>query len=206
MGIVTRVTPDIHAYAAYSLFIQSVYASINNYALLPLYPDDLTTPDFKYHRKLVPLLNALNSTKLGYHFDYLVWMDADVIPLDLDLRFESIASMHPKAHVLMSADVSSVANTGVIIVRNTPWAIKFLSIWLAEESLVSTDQQGLQIVLKRIMNIKDKNKIVILPPSVLNSEAPPMGRQLNSHKILHLAAESIGMCCSNMLYDVLLAS
>ena len=189
----TRATPDIYDYAAYAFFVQSVYASFNNYALFPLYPDDSSIPDYEYHRKLVPLLNAMNSSDLAYHFDYVVWMDADVIPLDLNLRMESIAAMHPKAHVLMSADVSSIANTGVILVKNTLWAKRFLSDWLAEQSVASTDQQGLQLYLKKIVNRrKDMEKIVFLPPSVLNSEAPPMGRQVDGHKILHLAAESTG--------------
>ena len=197
LGIVIRATQNIYDYASYSLFVQSIYASKNNYALFPLYPDDMSTPDYQYHRKLVPLLNTMNSSNLGFHFDFLVWMDADVIPLDLGLRLESIASKHPKAHVLMSADVSSIANTGVILVRNTLWTKKFLTRWLTEKSVASTDQQGLQQLLQKMVgNEKDREKVIFLPPSVLNSEAPPMGRQLKEHKILHLAAESTGKSMS----------
>lgn len=197
VGLVTRATRDIFAYSSYSLFVQSVYAASNNYALFPLIDDDLSKPDYQYHRKLVPILHALNSSHLGYHFDYLIWMDADAIPLDLSIRFERIAASYPQAHILMSADVSSLANTGVMIIRNTIWARNFLFEWLAqhETSRDLTDQHGLQRVFDlRISKMKlgggandVVKKIALLPPHVLNSEAPPMGRQKDTHKVLHIS-------------------
>lgn len=55
-----------------------------------------------------------------------------------------------------------------------------------------TDQIGFEHVYHHLP-AKDKTRIAIVPPHVLNSEAPPMGRQLPSHQILHLAAESSAM-------------
>lgn len=70
--IVTRATPDIHAYAAYSFFLQQEYSRTNGYQLLPLTPDSDTT-DYRYHRKIVPLLEAMERNPFA---DYYVWMDA----------------------------------------------------------------------------------------------------------------------------------
>ena len=55
-----------------------------------------------------------------------------------------------------------------------------------------TDQIGFEHVYHHL-SAKDKARIAIVPPHALNSEAPPMGRQLPSHQILHLAAESSAM-------------
>lgn len=75
IGIVTRATPEITNYSAYSFLVQTMYAERNAYVSFPLYPDT-PVPDYKMHRKLVPLLEALR----GYAIDmnYLVWMDAGI--------------------------------------------------------------------------------------------------------------------------------
>ena len=189
--ILTRVTKDIFEYAAWSLFLQAVYAERNGYSLLAL-PDRENTAqsDYQYYRKLSPMIEAMEGA--AFHSDYFVWMDADLVVLDLDMRIEQIAAAYPAAHILMSADVSSVANTGMIIVRNTAWSLQFLRDWLWEHSTegVTTDQMGFTILYQRRHGDGASSRIAILPPHVLNSEAPPMGRQLPSHQVLHLAAES----------------
>eukprot|EP01041_Mallomonas_annulata_P003385 gene3385-6715_t len=192
VGILTRATPEIYNYAAYSLLNMAIYADINSYLLLPLYPDS-SQRDYSLHRKIVPIVEALEN--VAEDVDYLVWMDADVIILDLNMRIEQIAARYPKAHLLLSADVSAIANSGVIIIRNTKWSINFLREWLSVgyNSTQLTDQMGFDIVYRRRLTKGEKGKIVILPPHILNSEAPPMGRQLPYHQVLHLAAESSDM-------------
>ncbi len=72
--ILTRITPDVIGYAAYSYFVQWWYSSKHyGYQLLPLYPDS-DTVDYQYHRKLVPILDALKDETLGC--DFVFWMDA----------------------------------------------------------------------------------------------------------------------------------
>lgn len=74
--IVTRATKDIHSYAAYSYFLQQQYSEVNGYELLPLTPDS-SRLDYKYYRKIVPMLEAMESRPFA---DYYVWMDSGNSP------------------------------------------------------------------------------------------------------------------------------
>jgi hypothetical protein len=96
--------------------------------------------------------------------------------------------------LLVSADVSSLMNSGFIIFRNSPWTINFLQSWLAISVQFPgfNDQMGFEYVYNNLSE-KDRSKIEILPPDALNSNAPPMGLQLPHNQILHLAAESSSM-------------
>jgi hypothetical protein len=60
IGLLSRATYEIFSYSAYSLFAQAIYASYNGYSLFPLQPNT-DQIDYKYHRKIVPILNALNN-------------------------------------------------------------------------------------------------------------------------------------------------
>ena len=73
IAVVTRSTPDIYNYTVYSYMIQALYATTQNYVMLPLWIDS-DEKDYIYHRKLVPILNAMNSEDLNA--DYVAWMDA----------------------------------------------------------------------------------------------------------------------------------
>lgn len=189
--IVTRMTKEIYDYGSWSLLLQAAYAEVNGYSMLKMRVKDSETPDYQFHRKLVPMIEALEGD--AYHADYLVWMDADLVILDFEMRIEQIAVEYPKAHIIMSADVSAPANTGMIIVRNTAWGLAFLKEWHKEHALLppgSTDQMGFTSVYQRRPSSEVSERVALLSPHVLNSEAPPMGRQQPSHKVLHLAAES----------------
>lgn len=71
--ILTRMTPEIYNYGAYSYLVQNLYAHHNGYTVFPLWKDSGRT-DYQYHRKLVPLLDALRTNSLPV--DYYVWVDA----------------------------------------------------------------------------------------------------------------------------------
>lgn len=74
--ILTRVSPEVVAYGAYSYLVQSLYGLHNGYTLLPLWPDS-GRPDYRYHRKLVPIIDELTSSENVA--DYIVWIDAGVL-------------------------------------------------------------------------------------------------------------------------------
>jgi hypothetical protein len=99
---------------------------------------------------------------------------------------------YPKAHLLVSADVSAVMNSGFIIFKNSQWTLKFMKQWWEARALSRgsvTDQMGFEYIYDKLP-AEEKNRIAILSPDALNSDAPPMSRQLPHNQVLHLAAES----------------
>lgn len=228
VAILSRATENVYAYAAYGMFIQATHARNNGYIYLPsaFYPDEDMNDDYRYHRKLSPIIEALSAPverKVerkrkhktvvmtggeAYFSDYLVWMDADAVPLNMSFRFEKLAASYPQAHILASKDSSSMINTGVMIVKNSEWALEFLRDWRDMKDGVhdgeishppaSTDQAGFAATFS-VYEGKEKagkipsswrSKIAILEVHELNSILPAFSRQEPSHNVLHLAAES----------------
>eukprot|EP01038_Epipyxis_sp_PR26KG_P013665 gene13665-18337_t len=187
----TRSTSDIYTYSLYSLFLQSIYCYYNNYVLLPLFTDS-KLEDYLYHRKLTNILETLNS--YGFMIDYIIWLDADLILLDFNFSIRDLIIRYENSHIIISADVSTMVNTGMFIMKNSVWAKRFVSEWINARNSdgVMNDQLGFDYVYKqraKIENIDDKIKV--LSPEILNSIAPPMGTLEPLHKVLHLAAESL---------------
>lgn len=63
-------------------------------------------------------------------YDHLVWMDADVLITNPDIRIESfVQMMRPDSFMLVGQDFQNL-NTGVFILRNCPLAHEFLrDVW-----------------------------------------------------------------------------
>jgi len=97
---------------------------------------------------------------------------------------KKIIAQYPKAHIVISADVSTMANSGCFIIRNSQWSYQFLKDWhqMHMTSTAINDQMGFEATYKK-RGKEALTKIVILPPDVINSDAPPMGRQLPHHKV-----------------------
>jgi hypothetical protein len=71
--LLTRITPQIYDYAFYSYFLLTSYSRFRNYRIFPVFPDN-SRLDYLYHRKLVPVLELLESDV--YQCDYVIWVDA----------------------------------------------------------------------------------------------------------------------------------
>lgn len=112
---------------------------------------------------------------------------SDLIPLDINYRVEQIASTHPSAYILMSEDVSTIANTGFIIIRTTArrWVISFLNDWmdLRHRPGIFNDQLGFDCLYRQRDREEMDRRVKILPPHVLNSLQSPIRKQLPSHKV-----------------------
>jgi hypothetical protein len=85
----------------------------------------------------------------------------------------------------MSADVSSLANTGFIVVRNSLWTRSFLRDWLAlrDQPGIQTEQLGFDALYRTRDAGEMRQKVAILPAHVMNSIAAPMGEQQPHHKV-----------------------
>ena len=135
VGLVTYATRDIWNYSTYSFAVNEVYAEANGYVMKHL--DESSSPHYDLYdsrwNKVKILEEALDPVDgWARHLEWLVWLDADAIVLDMDLRIEKIVASYPYANVLMSAEhagSSTLVNSGAVIVRNTPWTRTFLHTW-----------------------------------------------------------------------------
>lgn len=198
ISFITRASPEIDEYASYSLLSNVLYMKLHDYGYIIEENIDNNSKfkdDYEYYRKLAPIIESLIDTNTSYptvanQCDYLIWIDADVVILDINFKIENIIDKFPKANIIMSADVSAIANTGFIIIKNNKWSLNFLHNWYNQrlKNKYVSDQNGFEIVYNRFYNTS-RDKIVILPPDAINSDAPPMSRQRDHNQILHLASE-----------------
>lgn len=142
---------------------------------------------------LVCETSALKGSGSSINLSIFPFLSADLIPLDLDYRVEGIIAIQPNAHIYMSADVSSLANTGFIIVRNSRWARGFLRDWLARRHQpgIQTEQLGFETLYYTRDVGEMRGKVAILPVHVMNSIAAPMGEQQPHHKVRAFCAHSV---------------
>ena len=194
VGLVTYASENIWPYAAYSLAVNGAYAEQNGYAIRLIDPNR-SNPEPKDARwnKVALLLEALEPRSgWGRDLDYLVWIDADLIFLDLDLRLEAIAVNHPGAHILVSAEhagSSTLMNSGAVLVRNCAWTRTFLKNWWDfGNRLLYSDQEQFDLLYYSLPP-SERAKIAVLPPDALNTDPPAMTTLRASSKVLHLMGD-----------------
>ena len=76
---------------------------------------------------------------------YLVWMDSDLIAVDMHLRLERYTASFPHAGLLASRDFKQehgVINSGFLIVRVGPWAERCLRAWWTQYPRQQWSDQG----------------------------------------------------------------
>lgn len=194
VGLVTYATSDIWDYTAYSLAVNEAYAEQNGYIMVHL--DEKTSDydgiDARWNK--VKILEEAIDPDTGWarDLDYIMWIDADLVILDMGLRLEKVAAAYPKAHVIISAEhagSSTLVNSGSVFIRNTKWARQFLNDWwtFTKRKFFSDQEQFDMLYESKKEEYKDK--IVILPPDALNSDPPAMTRQKPYNQVLHLMGE-----------------
>eukprot|EP01031_Cornospumella_fuschlensis_P027002 gene27002-32623_t len=186
--LLTRITPSVYSYAVYTYFVQSLYAAKHGYIMLPLFSDSAAS-DYSYHRKIQPIIEILSD--YSHICAYVAWFDADLIPLDQTLDLQDKFLDNPDVDIMASRDVSTLINTGCLLVRNTAWAVDFLHTWLAcrQQPDAHNEQLGFHCAYKQYMEDEVRKKIAIVAEHELNSIAPAMRSLLPQHAMLHLAAE-----------------
>ncbi len=105
VAIVSYATKNINNYTAYSYAVNAAYADHNNYKLRLLDPStsNYEAADSRWNK--VKILQEAIDPDRGWarDADYVMWVDADLIFLDMGLRVERVAAEHPTAHILASA-------------------------------------------------------------------------------------------------------
>ena len=195
-ALVTYATPDIWDYTAYSLAVNEVFAEHNGYIMRHLDPgtSDYDKKDARWNK--VKILEEAIHPDYGWarDLDYIMWVDADLVIMDMGLRLEKVAAEFPKAHILLSAEhagSSTLMNSGAVIVKNSEWSRKFLQEWWSygDRNLFSDQEQFDLLYKARVVEWNLERYVSVLPPDALNSDPPAMTQQKPQNQVLHLMGE-----------------
>ncbi|RYY73451.1 hypothetical protein EON63_20070 [archaeon] len=107
IGVVTYVTADIISYSCYTLALTFAFAIHNHYTLhiLDEYSilDDMDAYDVRWN-KVNALLQGMSEGGFAWDVDYLLWVDADLVFLDLDYSIQSLVTKYSDAHIIVSSE------------------------------------------------------------------------------------------------------
>lgn len=108
--------------------------------------------------------------------DWVMWMDADTVIMNSDIRMESFFPMDPTKDMIVGSDNGWGWNSGVFVFRNTAWSKQFLDDWWNMKSFVRPPGMSLSgdnAALKALLhNMEDMDEHVLVPPRcTLNSFA-----------------------------------
>ena len=154
-------SPEIYSYAAHTALVNGAFFEYHGYASRLLSAetgDDFYPKDRRWNkiRSVVKALDPLEGWARGV--DVMIFIDTDLLILDWQgLQVQSLLDEHPRAHILMSRDALDVANTGFMIIRNTPWALEFFQAWWDGRDMPFTfcDQHVLN---KLVANLNKKKR------------------------------------------------
>ena len=200
---------DIWSFAAYQIALVGAYAEHNEYAFRVFTDEDIAfiprEMDPRWYK--IRLLRAALEPKTGWARDseFLVWVDADAIVLDLGMRIEVIAAQYPLSQLIASADVrQGLINSGFFILRNSVWTRNFLDRWWnTVDRTLLCDQDAFETVYRQITSEERRANgalefegttlerlVTILPRDALNSDPPASIHQKPHNQVLHLMGES----------------
>tara|TARA_B100001778_G_C18580596_1_gene627215 strand:- start:1039 stop:1647 length:609 start_codon:yes stop_codon:yes gene_type:complete len=117
----------------------SDYADIN-FAINKKYCEKYNIPIFKCNQRRVPtrhpawekiplLLIYINN------YDYVIWIDSDAYFYIDSTNILDIINENKNYDIIFSADPSVAINTGIYIVKNSQYSVKFLNKWHYDEEL-----------------------------------------------------------------------
>ena len=151
IAVVTQNTPNLVCeYADLTRTNHLLYCNQHNYTYYSFY-QNLAEEVPKRHSpkvcwsKVKACLHTLNTHQ------YVMWMDADAIFVDLTTRIEDTIRIHPTKDFYLSKDPKShFINSGVMIWKNSSVAQQMLNNWWNREHL-SYRQGGDQVVLADVV-------------------------------------------------------
>lgn len=193
---VSYSTSGILDYGAYSMAVNSFYSEFNNYGMRLLTPEDGARYEPRDERwnKVKILLDALDpKTGWGRHLEYILWLDSDLIFLDLGMKIEEVIEAYKSYDILFSADPqieNGVVNSGLFIVKNNEWSRQFLHDWWHSYDRILGMDQHIFSKLWEDGQPDIANHIKILRTDALNTHFPSWVHQQPHNQILHLAGVS----------------
>ena len=199
MAILSYASPDIIPYAAYSFAVNSAYAEHNGYEIFFMSPETGSNHEPRDQRwnRVKIIMDALDATD-GWlrDVDYVVWADADLIFLDMELNLRQLTEEHPDADIIISAErhaETGVANTGCFIMKNSQWSRDFLrDWWVSFDRTLNHDQIFFDVLYKRRLP-GVASHVKILPADAINSMPPPTIHQKAHNQVLHMMGQQLAL-------------
>ena len=191
IGLVTYSTSTIMDYATYSLSILTIYAQINDYFYYHTTPEsghEYYSNDQRWNKVKI-VHNAFLTW--GKDLDYIVYLDSDLIILNMEFKFEDIINKNHNADLIFSKDshpMNGIMNSGLFIAKNSKWTLDFLEEWWGSNDLreMAIDQHAFSMLWNR--NSHDiQSHVILLAPNILNTHFPAWLNQKPNDNVLHLA-------------------
>jgi hypothetical protein len=120
-GIITLYTPEIKSWAAHTT------AKISNYAKEQEYGYICERHlDYKRHPSWSKVLAM---SKHLEHFDWLCWMDADMVIQNEDFKLDSLIDQNFDIIAIREEMWAKAINMGLFFMKNSPWCHDFIKQW-----------------------------------------------------------------------------
>ena len=124
-------------------------------------------------------------------YDYIVWIDSDILIMNSNITLESLIQKYPKHDIICGND-NKMMNTGFLFVKNTKFSKNFLKDVYFNEYDPTEDpnnryqnwEQGSFINLYDKNHLKCKQKIFVTEPTEMNSY---WYNYYTGHFVLHFA-------------------
>ena len=122
---------------------------------------------------------------------YVVWLDADLSVIDFELDIAELGAAYPNADIFMSKDIEKapfVSNSGMIVVRCSDWAERFLKLWWSSyDRNRCCDQNSFTWLYDRRHPSDIRERVALLPVHAINTDFPCWKTQTKESRVLHLA-------------------
>lgn len=195
-GIVTYATSNIWDYTAYTAAVNEVFAEHHGH-LFHLFDDTVERylePDSRWSKVKI-LEDAVDPiSEWAEGLDYIVWVDADLIFLDLLMNLDTLVrSTGEHVDIIVSAEHtggSTLINSGTVIAKRSAWSHQFMQQWWTHKNRnLFSDQESFDMVYKLMDVSEQKKHIAVLAPDVINSDPPAMEKLQPHNQVLHLMGE-----------------
>jgi hypothetical protein len=117
IAAVSYSTEGILDYGAYSMAVNTYYTQLHGYGMVLLTPGlgAQYEPRDQRWNKVKILMNALDPlTGWAKDSEFIIWLDSDLIFLDMGLEFEGVVKAHPSYDIIFSADADVQNGTGCL--------------------------------------------------------------------------------------------
>jgi hypothetical protein len=131
------------------------------------------------------------------NYDYVIWIDADAHFYINSQNILNLINENKNYNIMFSQDTESPINTGVYIVKNTPYSIEFLTKWGYDNELYKNNKypywwdQGVLIDMYKDDVLDIKNNSIIINYGILQHFYPSEIKKFkNKPFIFHLAGRN----------------